>query len=111
MDDAPSTSFEGKDIDDYAVLIGNREWMNQNGMPVPKQIDQLMMRQEERGQTAVLVAIDGTCCCVIVFVAVVFDVFVKRNLENLVDIRASGIYFGLKQIFLFFVYLLLMSEK
>jgi len=43
----------------YDVLIGNREWLNQNGIALPNQVDRLMMRQEERGQTAVLVAIQG----------------------------------------------------
>ena len=33
--------------------------MNQNGIALPNQVDRLMMRQEERGQTAVLVAIQG----------------------------------------------------
>lgn len=47
------------DDDDFAVLIGNREWMMQNTIPLPKQVDQLMTIQEEQGQTAVLVAIDG----------------------------------------------------
>ena len=47
------------DGDDFAVLIGNREWMVQNTIPLPKQVDQLMTRQEEQGQTAVLVAVDG----------------------------------------------------
>uniref|UniRef100_A0A7M5WWP0 Uncharacterized protein n=1 Tax=Clytia hemisphaerica TaxID=252671 RepID=A0A7M5WWP0_9CNID len=45
--------------DKCAILIGNREWMNQNGIALPNQVDHLMMRQEEKGQTAVLVAVNG----------------------------------------------------
>ena len=48
--------------DKCAILIGNREWMNQNGIALPNQVDHLMMRQEEKGQTAVLVAVNGLFC-------------------------------------------------
>lgn len=43
----------------YTVLIGNREWMRRNCLQVSPDIDKAMMEHERRGQTAVLVAVDG----------------------------------------------------
>ncbi|XP_043228491.1 copper-transporting ATPase 1-like isoform X1 [Amphibalanus amphitrite] len=43
----------------YKVLIGNREWMKQNGLDVPMAADAGMRAQEERGHTAILCAVDG----------------------------------------------------
>ena len=43
----------------YDVLIGNREWMNRNGLDVTPDIDKAMEEQEVQGQTAVLCVIDG----------------------------------------------------
>ena len=45
--------------DKYNVLMGNREWMEQNGISITPVIDQLMIMQEELGQTAILVAVNG----------------------------------------------------
>ena len=41
------------------VIIGNREWMRNNGVAVPDVVDQQMSQQENLGHTAVLVAING----------------------------------------------------
>ena len=41
------------------VLIGNREWMKRNFCDVTLEIDCQMKDHEERGQTAVLVAVNG----------------------------------------------------
>ncbi|XP_048454093.1 copper-transporting ATPase 2 [Rhincodon typus] len=46
----------------YSVLIGNREWMTRNGLHVGREVDEAMTSHEMKGQTAVLVAIDGTLC-------------------------------------------------
>ena len=43
----------------YEVLIGNREWMNRNGLEVTQQMDKTMSEHEHQGQTAILCAIDG----------------------------------------------------
>lgn len=43
----------------YSVLIGNREWMNRNGLLVKNEVDKAMMEHERRGRTAVLAAVDG----------------------------------------------------
>jgi len=43
----------------YAVLIGNREWMNRNGLTVTDKMDSTMAEHEDQGHTAVLCAIDG----------------------------------------------------
>ncbi|XP_067889510.1 copper-transporting ATPase 2-like isoform X2 [Heterodontus francisci] len=46
----------------YSVLIGNREWMTRNGLHLRNDVDEAMANHEMKGQTAVLVAIDGTLC-------------------------------------------------
>uniref|UniRef100_A0A8D0EJK9 Copper-transporting ATPase 1 n=1 Tax=Strix occidentalis caurina TaxID=311401 RepID=A0A8D0EJK9_STROC len=46
----------------YSVLIGNREWMNRNGLLVKNEIDKAMTEHERRGRTAVLAAVDGMLC-------------------------------------------------
>ncbi|KAM4695682.1 copper-transporting ATPase 1 [Rhinophrynus dorsalis] len=46
----------------YSVLIGNREWMNRNFLPLVSETDALMTEHEKKGRTAVLVAIDGVLC-------------------------------------------------
>lgn len=43
----------------YSVLIGNREWMNRNGLLVKNEVDKAMTEHERRGRTAVLAAVDG----------------------------------------------------
>ena len=43
----------------YSVLIGNREWMNRNGLIVKNEVDKAMTEHERRGRTAVLAAVDG----------------------------------------------------
>ncbi|XP_066562490.1 copper-transporting ATPase 2 isoform X2 [Amia ocellicauda] len=46
----------------YSVLIGNREWMMRNGLHVSSDVDDAMSSHEVKGQTAILVAIDGLLC-------------------------------------------------
>ncbi|XP_019377055.1 PREDICTED: copper-transporting ATPase 1 [Gavialis gangeticus] len=46
----------------YSVLIGNREWMNRNGILLQSDVDNAMIEHEQRGRTAVLVAVDGVLC-------------------------------------------------
>lgn len=43
----------------YSVLIGNREWMRRNGHHIKADVDAAMSSHETKGQTAILVAIDG----------------------------------------------------
>lgn len=59
------TLGESKNDDNrvYQVLIGNREWMNRNGLNVSEEINSIMNDQEEKGQTAVLCAVDGILIC------------------------------------------------
>ncbi|XP_024144754.1 copper-transporting ATPase 2 isoform X1 [Oryzias melastigma] len=49
----------------YWVLIGNREWMRRNGHHIKADVDAAMSSHETKGQTAVLVAIDGVLCAMI----------------------------------------------
>ena len=44
----------------YDVLIGNREWMNRNGLVVTETMDDIMTEHEMQGHTAVLCSVDGT---------------------------------------------------
>ncbi|XP_067419165.1 copper-transporting ATPase 2 [Emydura macquarii macquarii] len=46
----------------YSVLIGNREWMRRNGLNISNDVNDSMTGHEMKGQTAVLVAIDGALC-------------------------------------------------
>lgn len=41
------------------VLIGNREWMQQNGLQVTDEMEDAMQEHEEKGHTAVLIGING----------------------------------------------------
>ena len=43
----------------YAVLIGNREWMEKNNIHVSQEVDSAMTKHEHDGHTAVLLAADG----------------------------------------------------
>ncbi|XP_051913042.1 copper-transporting ATPase 2 isoform X1 [Hippocampus zosterae] len=49
----------------YSVLIGNRDWMNRNGHHVGADVDAAMSSHEAKGQTSILVAIDGVLCAMI----------------------------------------------
>ncbi|XP_009996618.1 PREDICTED: copper-transporting ATPase 2 isoform X2 [Chaetura pelagica] len=46
----------------YSVLIGNREWMRRNGLQIASDVNDAMTDHETKGQTAILVAIDGVLC-------------------------------------------------
>ncbi|KAK6485446.1 copper-transporting ATPase 1-like [Huso huso] len=46
----------------YSVFIGNREWMKGNGLHVSNDVDEAMSSHEMKGQTAILVALDGILC-------------------------------------------------
>ncbi|KFP84549.1 Copper-transporting ATPase 2, partial [Acanthisitta chloris] len=46
----------------YSVLIGNREWMRRNGLNIANDVNDAMTDHETKGQTAILVAIDGVLC-------------------------------------------------
>ncbi|XP_027445320.1 copper-transporting ATPase 2 isoform X3 [Zalophus californianus] len=49
----------------FSVLIGNREWMRRNGLTISSDISDAMKDHEMKGQTAILVAIDGVLCAMI----------------------------------------------
>ncbi|XP_054637385.1 copper-transporting ATPase 2 isoform X2 [Dunckerocampus dactyliophorus] len=49
----------------YSVLIGNREWMRRNGHHVGADVDAAMSSHEAKGQTSILVAINGVLCAMI----------------------------------------------
>ncbi|XP_071389195.1 copper-transporting ATPase 2 [Centroberyx affinis] len=49
----------------YSVLIGNREWMRRNGHHIGADVDAAMTSHETKGQTAILVAIDGVLCAML----------------------------------------------
>ncbi|XP_006877002.1 PREDICTED: copper-transporting ATPase 2 isoform X1 [Chrysochloris asiatica] len=46
----------------FSVLIGNREWMQRNGLTISSDVSDAMTDHEMKGQTAVLVAINGVLC-------------------------------------------------
>lgn len=43
----------------FSVLIGNREWMRRNGLAVSRDVSDSMTDHENKGHTAILVAVDG----------------------------------------------------
>ncbi|XP_049883682.1 copper-transporting ATPase 1 isoform X2 [Pectinophora gossypiella] len=47
------------------VLIGNREWMNRNGVSVPRRVQDALLQDEQLGRTAVLAAINDQLVCTI----------------------------------------------
>ncbi|XP_049335263.1 copper-transporting ATPase 2 isoform X3 [Astyanax mexicanus] len=49
----------------YSVLIGNRQWMQRNAIQVTADVDEAMSSHETKGQTAILVAIDGVLCAML----------------------------------------------
>ncbi|XP_078208642.1 copper-transporting ATPase 2 isoform X11 [Callithrix jacchus] len=53
LDAAPQT---------FSVLIGNREWLRRNGLTISNDVSDAMTDHEMKGQTAILVAIDGVLC-------------------------------------------------
>lgn len=59
----------GPTLDDghgnYNVIVGNREWMNRNGMTIREDIDRRMVAEEEQGRSAVLCAINGKILLII----------------------------------------------
>ncbi|XP_036947050.1 copper-transporting ATPase 2 [Acanthopagrus latus] len=58
----PSSAAESSS---YSVLIGNREWMRRNGHHIQADVDAAMSSHETKGQTAILVAIDGVLCAML----------------------------------------------
>lgn len=58
------------------MLIGNREWMMRNGLFVSEEISQVMGEHEERGHTAVLLAVNG------LFLGILFFFFFYRHIKK-----------------------------
>ncbi|XP_031553563.1 copper-transporting ATPase 1-like isoform X2 [Actinia tenebrosa] len=57
-EDSPP-NLDSASTSNYKVLIGNRDWMQMNGLVVTDEIEEAMQTHELKGQTAVLIAIDG----------------------------------------------------
>ncbi|XP_074521011.1 copper-transporting ATPase 2 [Halichoeres trimaculatus] len=62
---APADDLTAGELLSYSVLIGNREWMRRNGHHIQADVDAAMSSHETKGQTAILVAIDGVLCAMI----------------------------------------------
>lgn len=57
--ESPSPSISSAESASYEVLIGNRSWMQQNGLIVTDDMEDAMRQHEEKGQTAILIGING----------------------------------------------------
>ncbi|XP_045469108.1 copper-transporting ATPase 1 isoform X3 [Harmonia axyridis] len=44
---------------EYQVIVGNREWMNRNGLLLTDDMNRRMVEEEEQGRSAVLCALNG----------------------------------------------------
>ncbi|XP_042610895.1 copper-transporting ATPase 2-like [Cyprinus carpio] len=62
---ADTETNSGSESPSYSVLIGNRQWMMRNGLEVAADVDDAMSSHETKGQTAILVAIDGVLCAML----------------------------------------------
>lgn len=82
---APAESLHAND---YHVFIGNREWMAQNGLPINHYVDELLIMQEELGQTAVLVAANGLYA---------FFLISQAALSHLLVVKSFFMYFRNEQ--------------
>ncbi|KAG6455623.1 hypothetical protein O3G_MSEX009307 [Manduca sexta] len=51
--------------EEQIILIGNREWMSRNGVPVPRRVQEALQQDEDLGRTAVLAAINDQLVCTI----------------------------------------------
>ncbi|XP_029372161.1 copper-transporting ATPase 2 [Echeneis naucrates] len=60
-----SAAEDPTSVSSYSVLIGNREWMRRNGHHIGADVDAAMSSHETKGQTAILVAIDGVLCAML----------------------------------------------
>ncbi|KAG8124339.1 hypothetical protein E2320_019699 [Naja naja] len=60
-DQTPLLKVRGTAIS-HSVLIGNREWMRRNGLHISSDVHEAMRDHEMKGQTAILVAINGALC-------------------------------------------------
>lgn len=47
------------------IIIGNREWMNRNGIVISQETKNEMEDEERTGNTSVLCAVDNQLCCMI----------------------------------------------
>ncbi|RXG53096.1 Copper-transporting ATPase 1 [Armadillidium vulgare] len=58
-EDSPQDTSERQLQEPYKVVLGNRDWMVMNGIKIPEVVHNQMVKQEERGQTAILAGING----------------------------------------------------
>ena len=54
------------------VLIGNREWMSQNGLRVEQLMEDKIKEFEEKGNTVILVAVDGKLLLLLLLLLLLF---------------------------------------
>ncbi|XP_022797109.1 copper-transporting ATPase 1-like isoform X2 [Stylophora pistillata] len=84
---AMEESEAAKELTKYKVLIGNREWMQQNGLEVTDEMEDAMQEHEEKGHTAVLISING----VLVAMMAVADTVKHEAQATVATLKRMGI--------------------
>lgn len=84
---AQEESNAAKESVNYKVIIGNRDWMQQNGLEVTDEMEDAMQEHEEKGHTAILIGIND----VLVAMMAVADTVKHEAQATVATLKRMGI--------------------